>query len=68
VTAKLCRLGHRIQEVPISYNARGIADGKKIRVRDGLIALWTLVKFRIMPLRESNASTAESRNAAVLAP
>jgi dolichol-phosphate mannosyltransferase len=46
VTAKAIRLGHRIHEVPISYNARGIADGKKIRARDGLEALWTLVKYR----------------------
>jgi dolichol-phosphate mannosyltransferase len=46
VTAKLARLGHHIIEVPISYNARGIADGKKIRARDGFEALWTLVKYR----------------------
>lgn len=46
VTAKLSRLGYRIQEVPIGYNARGIADGKKIRARDGIEALWTLVKYR----------------------
>jgi len=41
VTAKLRRLRYRIHEVPISYNARGIADGKKIRFRDGVEALWT---------------------------
>jgi dolichol-phosphate mannosyltransferase len=46
VTAKLRRLGHRIHEVPIHYNARGIAEGKKIRARDGFEALWTLVKYR----------------------
>ena len=46
VTAKLRRRGHRIHEVPISYNARGIADGKKIRARDGFEALWTLIKYR----------------------
>ncbi len=46
VTAKVRRLGYRICEVPISYNARGIADGKKIRARDGFEALWTLVKYR----------------------
>jgi dolichol-phosphate mannosyltransferase len=46
VTAKICRLGHRIHEVPISYHARGIADGKKIRARDGLEALWTLIRHR----------------------
>ena len=49
VTAKVRRLGFRIWEVPISYNARGIADGKKIRARDGFEALWTLVKHRLTP-------------------
>ena len=51
VTAKLRRLGYRIHEVPISYNARGIADGKKIRFRDGLEALWTMLKYRIAPAK-----------------
>jgi glycosyltransferase involved in cell wall biosynthesis len=46
VTAKLRRRGVRIHEVPIRYNARGIAEGKKIRARDGFEALWTLVKYR----------------------
>lgn len=46
VTAKLRRRGHRIHEVPVSYNARGIADGKKIRARDGFLALWTLIRYR----------------------
>jgi dolichol-phosphate mannosyltransferase len=47
ITAKLCRLGHEIREVPISYNARGIAEGKKIRLRDGLEAIWTLLRYRL---------------------
>jgi dolichol-phosphate mannosyltransferase len=46
VTAKVRRLGYAIHEVPIRYNARGIADGKKIRTRDGFEALWTLVRYR----------------------
>ena len=45
------RLGRRIHEVPISYNPRGIADGKKIRARDGYHALWTLIRYRFTPLR-----------------
>lgn len=49
VTSKLRRLGYRIFEVPISYNARGIAEGKKIRARHGLQALWTLFKYRFVP-------------------
>jgi glycosyltransferase involved in cell wall biosynthesis len=51
ITAKLCRLGHSIHEVPISYNGRGIAEGKKIRFGDGLVALWTLIKYRFVSLR-----------------
>jgi dolichol-phosphate mannosyltransferase len=51
VTAKLRRLGYRIHEEPIRYNARGIADGKKIRTRDGFEALWTLLKYRFAPRR-----------------
>lgn len=47
VTAKVRRLGHRITEVPISYNARGIADGKKIRWQDGVHAFWTLLRWRL---------------------
>ncbi|HUG70871.1 MAG TPA: glycosyltransferase family 2 protein [Pirellulaceae bacterium] len=46
VTAKACRLGLRIKEVPISYSPRSIAEGKKIRLRDGIQALWTLWKYR----------------------
>lgn len=51
VTAKIRRLGERIHEVPISYNARGILEGKKIRWYDGVHALWTLVKYRFAPRR-----------------
>ena len=51
VTAKLRRLGHRIHEVPIHYNGRGIAEGKKIRARDGFEALWTLIKYRFTSRR-----------------
>jgi dolichol-phosphate mannosyltransferase len=50
VTAKLRRAGYEIHEVPISYNARGLLEGKKIRWQDGVQALWTLVKYRFAPL------------------
>jgi glycosyltransferase involved in cell wall biosynthesis len=49
VTAKARRLGFSIHEVPVGYNARGIAEGKKIRARDGWEALWTLLKYRFAP-------------------
>ncbi len=51
VTAKLLRAGHRIHEVPISYNPRGILEGKKIRWSDGIMAFWTLLRYRAASLR-----------------
>jgi len=46
VTAKVCRKGLKIYEVPISYRPRGDEAGKKIKFRDGLTAIWTLLKYR----------------------
>ncbi|MEO8099731.1 MAG: glycosyltransferase family 2 protein [Acidobacteriota bacterium] len=46
VTAKVCRLGYRIHEVPVSYNPRGILEGKKIRWHDGVEAMTTLLRYR----------------------
>jgi dolichol-phosphate mannosyltransferase len=46
VTAKLCRIGEKIAEVPISYVPRSAGDGKKIRHSDGWLAIWTLLRYR----------------------
>lgn len=46
VTAKILKQGIHIYETPISYNPRSIEEGKKIRWKDGLIALWVLLKHR----------------------
>ena len=46
VTAKVLRQGIRIYEVPISYSGREFDEGKKITWQDGVVALWTLVKYR----------------------
>jgi dolichol-phosphate mannosyltransferase len=46
MTAKLIRQGIPIIEVPIRYTPRSVAAGKKIKATDGLIALWTLFKYR----------------------
>ena len=49
VTSKVLKRGHRIYEVPISYNGREFDEGKKIRpFYDGTKALWTLLKYRFM--------------------
>ena len=46
VTAKVAKLGCRIYEVPIAYHGRTYAEGKKITWKDGISALWCLVRFR----------------------
>jgi glycosyltransferase involved in cell wall biosynthesis len=46
LTAKIARLQLRIFEVPISYSGRDYKEGKKITWRDGLAALWAIVRFR----------------------
>lgn len=48
ITAKLLKKGIRIYEVPISYTGREFEEGKKITWRDGLVALWCLIKFRFV--------------------
>ena len=48
ITAKILRKGIRIYEVPISYVGREVHEGKKITWRDGAMALYTLVKFRLV--------------------
>ncbi len=46
ITVKLAKLRCRIYEVPISYSGRDYAEGKKIGWKDGLAALFHLVRFR----------------------
>jgi glycosyltransferase involved in cell wall biosynthesis len=48
ITAKLFKRGARVYEVPITYEGRDYAEGKKITWRDGFPALWTLVKYRFV--------------------
>lgn len=47
VTAKLLKRGIEIQEVAISYSPRKFEEGKKIKVRDGIKGLYTLIKERL---------------------
>lgn len=48
LTCKLLKAGISIVEVPIAYEPRSLEEGKKIRPLDGLIALWTIVRFRFV--------------------
>jgi glycosyltransferase involved in cell wall biosynthesis len=46
LTAKICRGGFRIYEVPVAYYGRSYEEGKKITWRDGFPAVYALVKYR----------------------
>ena len=46
LTAKIFKRGYRVYEVPITYDGRGYEDGKKIGWRDGVVALWVLLRYR----------------------
>ena len=49
LTARLAQAGARIYELPISYHGRSYEEGKKIGWRDGFSALWSIVKYNLMP-------------------
>ena len=46
LTAKIFKRGYRVYEVPITYDGRSYDEGKKITWRDGVVALWVLLKYR----------------------
>tara|TARA_B100000575_G_C23141412_1_gene664358 strand:+ start:5868 stop:6557 length:690 start_codon:yes stop_codon:yes gene_type:complete len=46
ITVKLLNLGIEIYEVPISYYPRSKKEGKKIKWIDGIIAIYTIIKYR----------------------
>lgn len=48
LTAKILKKGYQIYEVPISYYGRKFTEGKKLTWRDGVVALWTLIKYRFL--------------------
>jgi glycosyltransferase involved in cell wall biosynthesis len=45
-TAKVAKNNFRIFEVPISYNGRDYSEGKKITWKDGVAAIWYIIKFK----------------------
>jgi glycosyltransferase involved in cell wall biosynthesis len=46
ITAKVFKRQYRVYEIPITYDGRGYDEGKKITWRDGVVALWVLLKYR----------------------
>lgn len=47
-TAKVLKRKYRIFEVPITFNPRDYAEGKKIKLKDAFEAVWTLLKYRFV--------------------
>ena len=48
VTAKILKRHYRIFEVPITFNPRDYSQGKKIKLQDAFMAVWTLLKYRFV--------------------
>jgi glycosyltransferase involved in cell wall biosynthesis len=46
ITAKFIQKGYAIKEAPIRYTPRTFAGGKKLRAKDGIIGLWTILRYR----------------------
>ena len=46
-TSKVAKQKFRIYEVPISYSGRDYAEGKKIGWKDGVAAIWFIIRFRL---------------------
>jgi glycosyltransferase involved in cell wall biosynthesis len=51
ITARVLKLGYRIHEVPIRYYARSRSEGKKLTWMDGVRAIGTLIRLRLIPYR-----------------
>jgi glycosyltransferase involved in cell wall biosynthesis len=47
-TAKILKRKARLYEVPITFNPRDYSEGKKIKMKDAFLALWTLFKYRFV--------------------
>jgi glycosyltransferase involved in cell wall biosynthesis len=48
LTAKILKRGYKIYEVPISFRPRNFSEGKKINWRDGVKALYAIIKYRFV--------------------
>ena len=47
-TAKILKRHARVFEVPITFNPRDWSEGKKIKMSDAFVAVWTLIKYRFV--------------------
>jgi glycosyltransferase involved in cell wall biosynthesis len=67
ITTRLAQWGARIYEVPISYHGRGYAEGKTIGWRDGVQAIWLLLKYRLFDTQFSNRRSQDAYESAPVA-
>ncbi|HUG08911.1 MAG TPA: glycosyltransferase [Acidimicrobiia bacterium] len=68
ITARLAQWGARIYEVPISYHGRTYAEGKNIGWRDGVEAVWLIIKFRFVDNRATDDEATVTRQSLHKAP
>ncbi len=61
LTAKVARLGCRLYEVPISYDGREYWEGKKIGWKDGVSAIWTILKHAVVDEQDDPGYTTLQR-------
>lgn len=47
-TAKILKRKYRLYEVPIAFYPRDYSEGKKIKMWDAFVAVWTLIKYRFV--------------------
>jgi hypothetical protein len=67
ITCRLLRGGHRIVELPVTYNARSVDEGKKLSPGVGWSVLRAIVRVRFSPQRRRSASTAPSEREGIAA-
>lgn len=67
-TASLARRGYRFEEVAISHHPRSVAEGKKIRYRDGIQAIIVIILDRLVHLREQETRLAKDTSGLVACP
>lgn len=68
LTARLAQAGARVYEVPVSYHGRTYDEGKKIGWRDGLAALWYIVRYNLLQPRATRFHPVPASQARPLEP
>ena len=67
ITCRLLRDGHRIVEVPVTYNARSVDDGKKLSAGVGWSVLRAIIRVRLSPKRARHAQATASERESIAA-